>query len=398
MPGWKRTYWSVWSANLITAIGMMSFLPFFPSYLEQLGLSERAEIATWAGVIFGAAPFSAAFMAPVWGALGDRFGRKLMTARAMVAITVFVGCMGFATSPLQLLFLRLGQGVFSGFVAPSITLVSVAAPADRQGQVTGSLQTALGLGAVIGPALGGLVGSTVGLRYVFFGVAVASSVSALLVALLARERKSDRRAAGGETTPAGVLRGAARDLRQVWANPHMRGVLVLTFWLMFGMGATNPLLEIHVGDLTGAGEKEVARLTGLLFSVMAIVNIVALPCWGRVGDRVGHREALSWCVVLSSAALFLHALAPTLVVLFVVRALLGASVAGATPLAYGLAAAEIPVDRRGGAFGALFGARTLALSTASMLGGLLSRWVGIRGLFAAGAALVLLSMFSVRRR
>ena len=37
MAGWRRTYWTVWTANLVTAIGMMSFLPFFPSLLEEMG-------------------------------------------------------------------------------------------------------------------------------------------------------------------------------------------------------------------------------------------------------------------------------------------------------------------------------------------------------------------------
>ena len=74
MAGWRRTYWTVWTANLVTAIGMMSFLPFFPSLLEEMGLRDRDEIQLWAGIAFGAAPLSATFMSPIWGALGDRLG------------------------------------------------------------------------------------------------------------------------------------------------------------------------------------------------------------------------------------------------------------------------------------------------------------------------------------
>ena len=48
----------------------------------------------------------------LWGALGDRVGRKLMIVRANMAIVVFVGLMAFVTSPWQLLALRLGQGLF----------------------------------------------------------------------------------------------------------------------------------------------------------------------------------------------------------------------------------------------------------------------------------------------
>ena len=85
MSKWKRTFVVIWTADLITAIGMMSFLPFFPSYLEELGLSDPDEIAVWAGLVFGAAPMVAALMAPLWGSLSDRYGRKLMMLRAFKA-------------------------------------------------------------------------------------------------------------------------------------------------------------------------------------------------------------------------------------------------------------------------------------------------------------------------
>ena len=133
MERWKQTYWAVWVSNLVTAIGMMSFLPFFPGHLRALGVTDPASIATWAGVIYGTAPLSAALTAPIWGALGDRIGRRLMVLRSMLAITVFVGAMAFARSPLELFILRFLQGVFSGFLAPSMTLVSIVAPLEHTG-------------------------------------------------------------------------------------------------------------------------------------------------------------------------------------------------------------------------------------------------------------------------
>ncbi len=99
MKRWERTYWVVFAANLITAVGMMSFLPFFPTFLRELGVEGEAAVKTWTGIAFGAAPFSAALMGPIWGALGDRFGRKMMVLRSLLAITLFVGCMGFVYCP-----------------------------------------------------------------------------------------------------------------------------------------------------------------------------------------------------------------------------------------------------------------------------------------------------------
>lgn len=398
MAPWKRTYWAVWSANVVTAVGMMSFLPFFPSHLARLGLTDEHEIATWTGLIFGAAPFAAAFMTPIWGALGDRFGRRLMTMRAMLAITLFVGAMALATAPWQLFVLRLCQGVFSGFVAPSVTLVSVVAPVHRQGQVAGSLQTSLAIGAIVGPLLGGVVGASLGLDTLFLGVAGASLVGAAIVFLFAREGDAVRRREEDERGVGAVLRGTLRDLRGVWANDEVRGAVVLLFVLHFGLGASNPLLELFVADLRGVHDAETQRLTGYLFTTMALVNFFALTAWGKHGDRRGHRGALVLCAAITAVALGLHAAVTGLALLFVARVVLGLGMAGSSPLAFGLAAREVPIERRGGAIGVVFSARVLAVSTSSMIGGWVAGLVGLRGLFLLGGALIAVALVALRWR
>ena len=387
-PGWKRTYWVVWLANLVTSVGMMSFLVFFPAHLEDLGV-EGSAVAIWSGLVFGGAPLMASVMTPIWSALGDRFGRRLMTVRAMLAITVFVGAMAFATAPWQLFALRLCQGFFSGFVAPSITLVSVAAPVHRQGLVAGSLQTALALGSIIGPLIGGFVQPRYGLEAVFVGVSCASLVSATLVWFLAREDARDRQQVARGVAPMEILRGSLKDLEGVWSNPRMRAALQLLFWMLLAVGASNPLMELYVREL-GASPGQTSVLTGLVTSAFAATSLVAMPIWGAYGDRVGHATAMRRCALLGVAALVANALASSLAMLFVVRIALAAAMAGASPLPYGLAASEVPVERRGGAMGAVFSARTLAVASSAMVGGALSQLVGIRGLFALGAVLLLL--------
>jgi DHA1 family multidrug resistance protein-like MFS transporter len=394
MPTWKRTYWVVWVSNLVTAVGMMSFLPFFPSHLLHLGVEDEGARALWSGLIFGGAPLAAALMTPIWGALGDRYGRRLMTVRAMFAITIFVGAMSLATSPEQLFALRLAQGCFSGFVAPSITLVSVVAPADRQGQVAGNLQTAMALGAVIGPLLGGLMGPTLGLERVFVAVAISSAASGLLVWFLAEENEADRQAQGSSRGPLAALAGSVRDLRDVVRHPKMRRALAVLFFMILGMGATNPLLELFVEDL-GFGHGEAERATGLLVSAFAAVNIVAMPLWGRRGDQRGHLRALQSCAWLAAVALAAHGFVQGVWSLALARLVLAVAMAGASPLAYGLAAATIPVQRRGGAMGAVFSARTLAISLSSMGGGALAALVGVRGLFFLGAGVIFVALLAL---
>lgn len=418
MSSWRRTYWTVWLSNLVTSIGMMSFLPFFPSLLEEMGVEDEALKRTWAGLIFAGAPLSATLMSPIWGALGDRFGRKLMVCRSMLAITIFVGGMYFVDSPAALFAMRLGQGLFSGFIPPSITLVSVSAPPERQGRVAGDLTTALALGGILGPMLGGwIAAATAEHRTVFLFVAAASLASALLVALFAEEDRSKRQVSEGPVSIGNALRGTATDIAAVFANPTMRGAAGLIFALQFGLGAINPVLELHVRELLAGPRLEgwswIARFvpaiepgnrasietfaTSLLFGGMAIVNLISLPVWGRYGDRVGHRPALLLCAIGSVISLGFQAAATLFGALLLARLAMGVALAGTGPLAFGLAAAEVSADRRGGAFGVVFSARTFAVAVGGATGGALSAVIGVRGLMVLAALLLLVALEGFRR-
>ena len=408
--GWKRTYWIVWVANLITSVGMMSFLPFLPGLLEEIGVEGEARVALWAGVIFGAAPLSAAVMGPVWGTLGDRFGRRVMVVRAMLSIALFVGAMAFVRTPVELLVLRLGQGLFSGFIPPSITLVSIRAPKDHQGRVAAGLQSALAVGAMVGPLIGGVFAARGNTQGVFLWIAGLATMASLLVWFGTEEDASQRQSAKGLSLGE-LSRGLAHDLALVWNAPRVKRATVLLFFLQFGLGATNPLMELYVRELHGsgsdglawkllarfapvAGETERSALlahgTSVLFGGMALVNLIALPIWGRYGDRAGHQVGLVFCSLGVAASLFLQAAAPSYAWVFFGRMLMGAALAGAGPLAFGVAAAEIDVERRGGAFGVVFSSRLFAVSCGGAIGGALAGALGVRGLMVFAALFLLL--------
>jgi MFS family permease len=406
MPSWKRTFWAVWVANLITAIGMMAFLPFFASHVEDLGLRDEHEIAIWAGVLFGAAPFSAAFASPLWGALGDRFGRRLMVLRSMLGITIFVGAMAYARNPWELFALRIAQGLFSGFIAPSMTLVSTLAPADQQSRVSSALNTAMVLGGILGPVLGESLRAQVGIRNVYLVVAALAGVSAVLVWLFAREDHSKRRTEQRATRWSTLLSETVADLHGLRSNQVLRAALVLTFLIQFGLGATYPLLELFVRHVPAHlvwPEPSQWWLTwlqpnvALLFSSMAVATLVATPWWGAYGDRLGAYRALLRCAGWTALALLLQAFAPDYEVLLVARVCFGAAMAGSSPLAFGVAAAESTHEQRGGAIGIVFAARTLSVAVASMVGGWASTYLGVRGLFAVSAAIVLAYLLWLRR-
>src|SRR5205823_7693600 len=161
---WEKTAWIASATQLFCLIGFGLGLPFLPMYIQSLGVTERAQVAIWSGVISGSAALTMAVLAPVWGLLADRYGRKPMLIRSMLGGAVVISAMGFVGDVWQLLAVRLVQGGVTGSQAAAAALVAAATPAHHVGFALGLVSTAVQVGNTVGPALGGLVVGGLGFR------------------------------------------------------------------------------------------------------------------------------------------------------------------------------------------------------------------------------------------
>ena len=175
--------------------GFTLVMPFLPLFIGQLGVTDVGEIAMWTGLSLGITPALTALLAPAWGRLGDRFGRKIMVERSLVSFVVLFAAMAFVTSVWQVLALRAIQGLFAGYGSLSVAMAAESAPRDRMPYAIGAVQTAQRIGPGVGPVIGGVLAELVGLRRAFLATALF-----YLVALVHRprdvRRPRDARAAG----------------------------------------------------------------------------------------------------------------------------------------------------------------------------------------------------------
>ena len=151
---WRRNLVVCMFGSFTTIVAMTLLLPFLPLYVEQLGVRDSAAIVRWSGVAYGATFFSAALVAPLWGRLADRYGRKLMLIRASLGMAVAMALIGLAQDVWQLVGLRLLAGLLGGYASGSTVLIATQTPKERSGWALGTLSSAVMAGSLVGPLIG----------------------------------------------------------------------------------------------------------------------------------------------------------------------------------------------------------------------------------------------------
>jgi len=180
----KRNLWIIVGITVLNAIGMTIVLPLFPFLLEKYVPAKDVAVVMSALVsVFAVATF---FAAPVFGALSDRYGRK-----AILLISLFGSAIGYFMlgigGALWVLFLgRIIDGLTAGNQSALFAYITDSTEPEERGKWFGYLGGAIGLGFMIGPSIGGLLGSA-SITLPFFVTAVITLVSMLFITLLLPE-------------------------------------------------------------------------------------------------------------------------------------------------------------------------------------------------------------------
>jgi MFS transporter, DHA1 family, multidrug resistance protein len=374
---WSRNLWVIWFTELVAIAGFSVASPILPLYVRQLGVSDPGAVALWAGAIFAAPAVTMALAAPIWGALSDRYGRKVMVERAMFAGAILIALCGLATTIEQLVVLRAIQGAFTGTISAATTLVAATVPRERAGYAQGLLQMAVYAGASVGPLLGGLVGDTLGFRATFFVTGAMLLAAALGVLFFVQEdfhppeRTAKRQALRAQLAP-------------ILGSGLIAGQLAIGFIVRVGPRLLGGMLPLFVESLA-ASQARVASLSGLISGVSAAAGAVGAVVMGRLGDRIGHRGIMIGGTLVSAVAHAAMAAAHSPGELVVWQALSGLAMGGIiSSLSAALALLAPP-----GKEGIIYGVNTSLASVAGALGPLIGSglvvWLGLRAPFVATA-------------
>ena len=372
---WRRNLAALWLAEVIALVGITAVVPFLPQYIQQLGVTGAGQVELWSGLVYSAHAVAIAIMAPVWGSLADRFGRKAMMLRAMMGSMVTLGAMAFVGDVRQLLALRIAQGASEGIIAAAYTLVATGTPIEQCGYALGLMQVGVYVGASLGPAVGGVTADLWGYRSSFALTVVLMVVAIILVLVMVR----DTPRSGARAKQAGQ-----ENLLPVLASQALVIALGLRLLVSLAYQIVSPMMSLFVPTLL-EDRTRVASVVGAVTSVSMAGTAAGAALAGRLGQRLGTRRALALALVSSAVCYLLQAMVRSTSHLLALQALAGFAAGGVAAVLATVLAQTAPEGRQGTVFGLDTTMAAVGNGIGPMLGAAIAASWGLRRTFVASS-------------
>jgi DHA1 family multidrug resistance protein-like MFS transporter len=355
-------------------MGFAFVLPFLPFYVRELGITDEKAVLLWSGWgLSTSVGLTMAIFAPIWGTLADRHGRKLMVMRSMFGGMFVLAGMGLVHNVYQLLVLRILQGALTGTVSASVALVSSVVPTRRAGSALGLMQSALFIGAAVGPWAGGAMAQHCGYRLPFVFAAGFLLVGGLLTTFFVHEDfdPEEMRCSEDEAT----------TVRQVLALTGFGTMVLLLFLVQFSGSFEAPILPLYIEKISRLPHGHATGLTGYIFGMGGIAAALAATLLGRLGDKLGYGRVLVGCTLLTGLMLIPHGAVQTWQALLGWRLAASFVGAGTIPAANALIRNMIPRHACGKAYGIVQSMSCLGTGLGPAIGSSLAAQYGMRAPF-----------------
>ncbi|HEX3937721.1 MAG TPA: MFS transporter [Xanthobacteraceae bacterium] len=375
-----------WRSNLAvclvgsftTIVAMTLLLPFLPIYVEQLGVSDRAAIAQWSGVAYGATFFAAALVAPLWGRLADQYGRKLMLIRASLGMAVAMSLIGMAHNVWELVGLRLLAGFAGGYASGSTILVATQTPKARSGWALGTLSSGIMAGNLVGPLIGGALPPLIGIRATFWAAGGVIFLTFIATTVLIKEQKR---------SPLAKKNAAAAGWSQIPDKRPVVAMLTMGLLLMLANMSIEPIITIYVAQIV-KNAAQVTMVSGVVMSAAALGSILSASRLGKLADRVGHWRVLIAALAVSALVLIPQAFVTAGWQLVGLRFLMGLSLGGLLPCITSIIRHNVPDVLTGRVLGYSTSSQYVGQVVGPLLGGFVGGHIGMRAVFLGTSVLM----------
>lgn len=377
---WRRNLLVCFIGSFSTVFAMTLMLPFLPLYVEELGVQGHAAIVQWSGVAFSATFITAGLIAPVWGKLGDKYGRKSMLVRASLGMAVTVSLMGMVTNIWQLVGLRLLVGLAGGYSSGATILIAVQAPRERVAWALGIVSCGVMAGNLIGPLAGGWLPDLFGIRNTFFCAGALIFLSFIMTLTLIRE-----------DTPKYI--NTTTKMQVNWSQLPARFVIVSMLCtgllLMLANMSIEPIITVYVRTLVN-DPAQITRVAGYVMAAAALGSIISASWLGKLADRIGHLRIITLALAIAGLLLIPQAFVTSGWQLIILRFLMGLALGGLLPCIAAVIRHHVPEGMIGSILGYSVAAQFAGQFIGPLIGGVIGGHIGMRAVFLATSVVLLL--------
>lgn len=356
---------------LIDVIGLGIIIPIIPALIVELtgeGLSKAAIYGGWLMFVYA---FTQFICAPFIGALSDRFGRRPVLLLSLFGFGIDYILIGFAPTISWLFIARFVSGITGASITTASAYIADISSPEKRSQNFGLIGAAFGLGFIIGPVIGGLLGQY-GTRIPFFAAAVLTLLNVLYGYFILPESlpKENRRPFEFKrANPMG-------SLKQLKSFPGISGLVVVFGLIYLASHATQSTWTYYTMEKFAWDEKMVGISLGVVGFCVAIVQggltRIVIP-------KIGEVKSVYFGLTISCLGFIGFAFSPTgaIMLAMIVPYCLGGF---AGPSLQGIVSNKVPQNQQG----ELQGALTSLVSFTSIFGP--PMMTGLFGYFTSDAA------------
>lgn len=385
---WHKNLFVLSISVFIAGLAFSEVMPFLSLYIDTLGHFNHRQLNMWSGLVFSGIYFVSAIISPWWGKLADQKGRKPMILRASLGMALVLAAMGLVQNVWQLFFLRMLQGVFSGFVSNANTLIATEAPKRESGKALGTMASAFTAGNLLGPFLGGALASWFSYRFTFFITGLLLMVCFVLSLFFVHE--TNFKPAKGKDLQD--TKGVIHSLR----SPQLIfGLLLTTTIIQAANNSINPIVSLFVRQLMH-NHGNVVFVAGIIAALPGIATFLAASRFGSLGDRIGTHKVILFGFYLASVLFFLTGFVRNTWELGILRFLVGFSDACLFPQVQTMLAKNTSPQVTGRIFSWNQSAMYIGNIIGPLLGSTISGYFGYNMVFFSTTALVLLNLVLFR--
>ena len=263
-----------------------------------------------------------------------------------------------------------------------MAIISDSADSRKLGGTLGMAQTSLVVGGICGPLMGGALSHVAGMKNTFYLSALFLWIVAGAVIFFVREKKGTKTEKPVEKT------SITADLKYAFGNDHVRGLLLITFFLQTTLLMIQPVTSLYVSQLMNhSGNIEL--VSGIIMSSGGVAGALTTTLWGKLGQSKGYYKAITVTLSLAGCITILQSLPDSVIGFGLCQFLAGCFVIGANPSINAALVKFTPSDFRGRVFGLSNTAQQFGNMWGPLLSSAISMTFGLWEVYAAAGLIQL---------